>query len=88
METGLVRTNTWAQLGPALLDLHARPGRYALSRGEPRLVFEQSRLVLQLAAGRTVDGLAVDGATLEAMRAAARFFVRAGMLHKGQTITR
>lgn len=68
----------------ALLDFEQRPGRYAVARREPALLFEQVGTVLQLASDRTVDGLS-SGSEAQALetRRAARYFVRTVMLRPG-----
>ena len=67
-----------------LLDFERSPGRFPLAKREPAPLFDQSRTVLLLAAGRAVEGLeAWDAAGQEKARRAARFFVRAALLRPG-----
>lgn len=72
------------QLSALLLDFERLPGRYAVVRREPAALFEQAPAVLQLAAGRSVEGLdALAPMEQEQMRRGARFFVRAALLRQG-----
>ncbi|PKO29796.1 MAG: hypothetical protein CVU36_10770 [Betaproteobacteria bacterium HGW-Betaproteobacteria-9] len=76
----------WSSLLPALLDFERSPGRYAVVLREPRPLFEHALAVLQLAAGRSVDGLAdlaQDPAQTDELKRAARFFVRTVLLRPG-----
>jgi hypothetical protein len=76
----------WASLLPALLDFERSPGRYPVVLREPRPLFDHARAVLQLAGGRSVEGLAdleQDPARADALRQAARFFVRTVLLRPG-----
>ena len=76
----------WSSLLPALLDFERSPGRYAVVLREPRPLFEHTLTLLQLAAGRSVDGLAdlaQDPAQTDELRRAARFFVRTVLLRPG-----
>lgn len=67
-----------------LVDFEQMPGRYPLALREPRLLFDQTHTVLLLAAGRTVEGLALNGDEQETTaRRAARFFVRTALLRPG-----
>ena len=69
----------WASLLPALLDFERTPGRYPVVLREPRPLFDHTLAVLQLAGGRSVEGLAdleQDPARAAELRQAARFFVR------------
>jgi len=79
-------TPDWASLLPALLDFERSPGRYPVVLREPRPLFDHTFAVLQLAAGRAVDGLAdleQDPARASELRQAARFFVRTVLLRPG-----
>ena len=76
----------WSSLLPALLDFERSPGRYAVVLREPRPLFEHTLTLLQLAAGRSVDGLAdlaQDPAQTDELKRAARFFVRTVLLRPG-----
>lgn len=74
----------WQALVPVLRDVEAQPGRHALRRREPRLLFEQAHTVLLLAAGRPLDGIAEwAGPREDEARRAARFFVRTALLRQG-----
>ena len=76
----------WSSLLPALLDFERSPGRYAVVLREPRPLFEHTLTLLQLAAGRTVDGLAdlaQNPAQTDELKRAARFFVRTVLLRPG-----
>lgn len=71
-------------LVPALLDFERMPGRYPLALHEPRQLFDEAQAVLQLAAGRPVEGLAeLTGSEEADARRAARFFVRTAFLRDG-----
>lgn len=67
----------------ALFDFEAFPGRYPLTLREPRALFDRSRDVLLLAAGRPVEGLALDPLDAPHVQRAACFFVRAALLRPG-----
>ena len=76
----------WSSLLPALLDFERSPGRYRVVLREPRPLFEHTLTLLQLAAGRSVDGLAdlaQDPAQTDELKRAARFFVRTVLLRPG-----
>lgn len=76
----------WSSLLPALLDFERSPGRYRVVLREPRPLFEHTLAVLQLAVGRTVDGLADlahEPAQTDELKRAARFFVRTVLLRPG-----
>ena len=64
----------------ALLAYRASPGRYALLRHEPKLLFSCLREVLMLAGGRSISG---EGQPSADVQEAAGLFVRAAMLHPG-----
>lgn len=69
-------------LWDALTGFHERPGRYAVARREPQLLFDRLQDVLLLAADRVATG--PSGASPpEAARRSARFFVRTVMLRPG-----
>ena len=64
----------------ALLDFHRTPGKYALIRRQPSVLFASVKDVLQIASGRAPD--ADDGATPAAdVRKAACFFIRSALLY-------
>jgi hypothetical protein len=67
----------------ALLDFEAMPGRYPVALREPRVLFDHSYSVLQLATGRQVESLSLDSDMLSRARRAARYFVRIAMLRQG-----
>ena len=67
----------------ALFDFEALPGRYPLTLREPRALFDRSRDVLMLAAGRAMPGLAVDSHEAPRVQKAACFFVRTALLRPG-----
>lgn len=69
-------------LWDTLTGFHERPGRYAVARREPTLLFDRPLDVLLLAADRAVPGLA-GVPPPEAARRSARFFVRTAMLRPG-----
>lgn len=76
----------WSSLLPALLDFERSPGRYRVVLREPRPLFEHTLAVLQLAVGRSVDGLADlahEPAQTDELKRAARFFVRTVLLRPG-----
>ncbi|MBW8467719.1 MAG: J domain-containing protein [Thiobacillus sp.] len=76
----------WSSLLPALLDFERSPGRYRVVLREPRPLFEHTLAVLQLAVGRSVDGLAdlaQEPAQTDELKRAARFFVRTVLLRPG-----
>lgn len=74
----------WQALVPVLRDVEAQPGRHALRRREPRVLFEQVHTVLLLAAGRPLEGIAEwAGPREDEARRAARFFVRTALLRQG-----
>ena len=77
------RSDRWAVLAGCLMDFAAFPGRYPLALREPRLLFDNATEVLQLASGRTPEGLPADDALLRQLRDAARSFVRMAMLRPG-----
>lgn len=73
-----------ASVVAALLDFEQMPGRYAVARREPALLFDRVGTVLQLASDRAVDGLALGRATqAQDARQAAQYFVRTVMLRPG-----
>lgn len=76
-------TGAMTDLADALLDFQARPGRYAVALREPRVLFERITEVLALASGRSVEGLPADPQAVDALRDAARFFVRTALLRPG-----
>jgi hypothetical protein len=64
----------------ALLDFHRSPGKYALVRRQPSLLFASVKDVLQIASGRAPD--ADDTAAPEpAVQQAACFFIRSALLY-------
>jgi DnaJ-domain-containing protein 1 len=64
----------------ALLDFHRAPGKYALIRRQPSVLFASVKDVLQIASGRAPD--ANDGGAPAAdVRKAACFFVRSALLY-------
>ena len=69
----------------ALIEFKRSPGRYALARRQPQQLFDASRNVMLLAAGRTVPGLPSPHPTQSAERIqrAAQFFVRTALLRSG-----
>lgn len=69
-------------LWDTLMGFHERPGRYAVARREPSLLFDRPLDVLLLAADRLAPGQA---RAPEAARLAARFFVRTVMLRPGSS---
>lgn len=67
-----------------LLAFEQMPGRYPVARREPAQLFDHLGVVLQLATGRPVEGLAPESDEAEAgARRAARYFVRTVMLRPG-----
>lgn len=72
-----------SRLPTALLDFERSPGRYRVVLREPRALFEHIGSVMQIAAGRPVEGLPAEPANAPALRRAARFFVRTVMLRPG-----
>lgn len=76
-------TGAMADLADALLDFQDRPGRHAVALREPRVLFERITEVLALASGRSVEGLPADPQAVDALRDAARFFVRTALLRPG-----
>ncbi|MEW6465541.1 MAG: DnaJ domain-containing protein [Pseudomonadota bacterium] len=76
-------TGAMADLADALLDFQDRPGRHAVALREPRVLFERISEVLALASGRSVEGLPADPEAVDALRDAARFFVRTALLRPG-----
>lgn len=76
-------TPAMADLADALLDFQERPGRHAVALREPRVLFERITEVLVLASGRSVEGLPADPTAVDALRDAARFFVRTALLRPG-----
>ena len=77
------RTSALRQLIVTLFDFESLPGRYPLSLREPRILFDGSRDVLLLAAGRPVKGLAFDLPDMSRLKRAASFFIRTAMLRPG-----
>ncbi|MBL0918880.1 MAG: hypothetical protein IBJ14_09260 [Hydrogenophaga sp.] len=73
----------WRHLQPALLDFERAPGRYPVALREPRPLFEHIDSVILLASARPVAGLQVTPAAEQALRRAARYFVRTVMLRPG-----
>jgi hypothetical protein len=71
-----------AALWDVLIEFHESPGRYAVARREPKLLFEHPLDVLQLAADRLLVGPSGQKPS-DAVRRAARFFVRTAMLRPG-----
>lgn len=71
-------------LWEALLAFQQSPGRHAVARGEPRLLFDQVLDILHLAADRPVSS-DVRNTPSAPVRQAARFFVRTAMLRPGAT---
>ncbi|MFP8781190.1 DnaJ domain-containing protein [Hydrogenophaga sp. RWCD_12] len=71
-------------LWEALLAFQQSPGRHAVARGEPRLLFDKVLDILHLAADRPVSGISRDTPSTP-VRQAARFFVRTAMLRSGAT---
>ena len=67
----------------ALFDFEALPGRYPLTLREPRALFDRSRDVLVLAAGRAVPGLALESVEVARAQKAACFFIRTALLRPG-----
>jgi DnaJ-domain-containing protein 1 len=64
----------------ALLDFHRTPGKYALIRRQPSVLFASVKDVLQIASGRAPD--AEDGsAPATDVRKAACFFIRSALLY-------
>jgi hypothetical protein len=64
----------------ALLEFHHTPGKYALIRRQPSVLFASVKDVLQIASGRAPD--AEDGAAPAAdVRKAACFFIRSALLY-------
>ncbi|MGZ5786290.1 MAG: J domain-containing protein [Ramlibacter sp.] len=64
----------------ALLDFHRTPGKYALIRQQPSVLFGSVKDVLQIASGRAPD--AEDGSAPAAdVRKAACFFIRCALLY-------
>ena len=81
MNSDLYRAAQAREVVAALLEFEHLPGRYPVAMREPRILFEQAGLVLLLAAGRKLDGVA--GSAEPQVRQAARFFVRTVMLRPG-----
>ena len=71
------------QLIDTLFDFQALPGRYPLTLREPRILFDSSHDVLLMAAGRPVEGLALESNDMPRVKRAASFFVRTAMLRPG-----
>lgn len=67
----------------ALLEFEQAPGRYAVARREPAVLFDHLDTVLRLASDRPADGLGAEAASALHVRRAARFFVRSVMLRPG-----
>lgn len=65
------------QLYAALLDYHRHPGKYAVARREPAVLFASIRAILQLAAGKSDDERSAS------LQPAAAFFVRAALTYPG-----
>lgn len=63
----------------ALLEYQRLPGRHALGRQQPQLLFASIKDILQLAAGRSPEG-GGGHAPSQAVQHAASFFVRAALL--------
>jgi hypothetical protein len=63
----------------ALLDYHRSPGKYALIRKEPPLLFGSVGEILQLAKGSSPEGVAP--APSAAVQQAASFFIRTALLY-------
>ena len=66
----------------ALLDYHRSPGKYALIRRQPLLLFSSIKEVLQLASGRSLDAVEA-AAPSPAVCQAACFFIRSALLYPG-----
>jgi hypothetical protein len=73
----------WRRLQPALLDFACAPGRYPVALREPGPLFAHIHSVILLASERPVVGLQGTPATEQALRRAARYFVRTVMLRPG-----
>lgn len=73
------RATPHAALWDALLDYHHSPGRYPAALREPRVLFDNTLPLLMLAADRQVE-LPGGQSPPEAVRQAARYFVRTAML--------
>lgn len=69
----------------ALLEYEQAPGRYAVARREPAVLFDHLDTVLRLASDRSADGprSGAQAASALHVRRAARFFVRTVMLRPG-----
>lgn len=65
------------QLRAALLDFQQHPGKYSIARREPALLFASTRILLQIAAGRS------GGEHDEALRGPACSFVRLALIYPG-----
>ena len=77
-------TSAWHPAKPfqvmdLLFDFEALPGRFPLTLREPRELFDNSRMVLMLSAGREVPGLALEPSRAQRAQRAASFFVRTAM---------
>jgi DnaJ domain len=66
-----------------LFDFESKPGRYALVLRQPRVLFDNGRLILQLCSGRVTSDLSELQISEEKARAAAKFFVKFAMLRQG-----
>ena len=64
-------------LNAALRDYQRYPGKYAVARKEPAILFDSMRAVLQIAAGKS------KGAGEADLQPAACFFVRTALMHPG-----
>jgi hypothetical protein len=73
------RATPHAALWDALLDYHHSPGRHSVALREPCILFDNTLTVLMLAADRQM-GLPGGQSPPEAVRQAARYFVRTAML--------
>jgi len=69
-----------AAIEDALLAYHRSPGKHALIRRQPAVLFSSIKEVLQLASGRSPDGDEADAPPVP-VRDAARFFIRTAMLY-------
>ncbi|MES2979251.1 MAG: J domain-containing protein [Pseudomonadota bacterium] len=62
-----------------LFEFESQPGRYAVGRREPAILFLRSRDVLALAAARPVAGLTISHADVQRVQRAACYFVRSAL---------
>lgn len=83
MQSDLRSSSVEGAFFDSLFDFEARPGRYAIARREPRVLFERTYEVLTLACGRALGGIDLEPATAAAAHKAARFFVRSVLLRPG-----